>query len=133
LFGGLADVQDVESIARRLPNSPVVLCGKLSLLESAAALKRCALFVGNDTGTVHLAAAMKRPVVVLFGPTVEEFGFYPYGTRATVISKSLPCRPCTHTGKGNCKIRETHACMGKISVTEVRKAVEDMLREENQE
>lgn len=127
LFGGPADLKQGRTIARQLPNNPLLLCGRLSLLESAAALKRCALFVGNDTGTVHLAAAMQRPVVVLFGPTVQEFGFYPYGTDATVISKPLPCRPCTHTGKGRCKIDETHACMRRIEVEEVRTAVERLL------
>jgi heptosyltransferase-2 len=96
-------------------------------LESAAALKRCAVFVGNDTGTVHIATAMQRPIVVLFGPTVEEFGFYPYRTTSQVICKALPCRPCTHTGKGRCKIKETHACMKRIGVEEVREAVEKML------
>lgn len=127
LFGGPADVDQVREIAKDLPNNPIMLCGKLSLLESAAALKRCAVFVGNDTGTVHLAAAMKCPIVVLFGPTVEEFGFYPYTANATVISTSLPCRPCTHTGKGQCKIQEIHACMERIGVEEVITAVENML------
>ncbi|MDY0091542.1 MAG: glycosyltransferase family 9 protein [Candidatus Vecturithrix sp.] len=127
LFGGPADLEQARELANHLPNHPIVLCGKLSLLESAAALRRCAVFVGNDTGTVHLAAAMKRPVVVIFGPTVEEFGFYPYTTRATVISTPLSCRPCTHTGKGRCKIRETHACMQRIEVTEVLTAVEQKL------
>lgn len=129
LFGGPADVEQGRTIASQLPNNPILLCGRLSLLESAVALRRCALFVGNDTGTVHLAAAMQRPIVVLFGPTVEEFGFYPYGTDATVISKALPCRPCTHTGKGRCKIQETHACMRRIEVEEVCAAVETLLEE----
>lgn len=127
LFGGPGDVQKVEVIAKQIPNDPIVLCARLSLLESAAALTRCAVFIGNDTGTVHIAAAMKRKVIVLFGPTVEEFGFYPYGTQATVICKSLPCRPCTHTGKGECNIQETHACMKRIRVEEVWNVVEEML------
>lgn len=127
LFGGPAEVDQVREIAKNLPNNPIMLCGRLSLLESAAALKRCAVFVGNDTGLIHLTAAMKRPIVALFGPTVEEFGFYPYTTNAVVISTPLPCRPCTHTGKGRCKIQETHACMERIRIEEVMTAVENML------
>jgi len=129
LFGGPGDRANAERIAQQLPNRPMVLCGRVSLLASAAALKRCAMFIGNDTGTVHIAAAMQRPVVVMFGPTVEEFGFYPYRTPAKVISTPLPCRPCTHTGKGRCKIRETHACMIRIRVDEVLAAAETLLRE----
>ncbi len=127
IFGGPADRRIGETLARQLPNRPIVLCGGVSLLESAVALKRCAVFVGNDTGTVHLAAAMRRPVVALFGPTVEEFGFYPYRTPARVIARALPCRPCTHTGKGRCRIREYHACMERITVEEVFSAVEELL------
>jgi lipopolysaccharide heptosyltransferase II len=127
LFGGARDIQGVKRIAEQIPNAPIILCGRLSLLEAAAAIQRCDLFVGNDTGIVHIAAAMKRQVIVLFGPTVEEFGFYPYRTRSLVICKPLPCRPCTHTGKGKCRIK-THACMQKITTAEVVEAVEKMLR-----
>ena len=127
LFGGPADVSTVSRMAAQIPHAPIVLCGNLSLLESAAAIRRCAVFVGNDTGTIHLAAAMQRKVVVLFGPTVEEFGYYPYRTPAQVISKPLSCRPCTHTGKGVCKIK-THACMATITPAEVFEAVEKMLK-----
>ncbi len=129
LFGGPGDRATAERIAQQLSNQPIVLCGRVSLLASAVALKRCAIFVGNDTGTVHIAAAMQRPVVALYGPTVEEFGFYPYRTPAKVISTPLPCRPCTHTGKGHCKIRETRACMTRIRIDDVFEAVETLLRE----
>ncbi len=128
LFGGTQDLEAVKWIATQIPNAPIVLCGHLSLLESAAALRRCALFVGNDTGIVHIATAMKRKVIVLFGPTVKEFGYYPYRTQSLVICKPIPCRPCTHTGKGRCKIK-THACMQEISTAEVLEAVEKMLTE----
>jgi heptosyltransferase-2 len=69
---------------------------------------------------------MQRKVIVLFGPTVEEFGFYPYRTPSVVLSKSLPCRPCTHTGKGTCRIK-THACLREIGADDVFRAVETML------
>lgn len=129
IFGGPEDRQAGKTIAKQLPNSPIVLCGRVSLLESAAALERCAIFVGNDTGTVHIATAMKTPVIVLFGPTTKEFGFYPYRIPSQIICKPLPCRPCTHTGKGTCKIKDTHACMKQIRVKEVREAVENFLND----
>ena len=129
LFGGSKELQGVKQIARQIPNDPIILCEKLSLLESAAAVQRCAVFVGNDTSMIHIAAAMQRTVVVLFGPTVEEFGFYPYRTQSIVISKPLPCRPCTHTGKGKCKI-STHACMQEITVEEVFQAVDQLLKKD---
>jgi len=129
IFGGPQDRDMGASIASQLPNAPIVLCGNVSLLESAAALTRCAVFVGNDTGLVHIAAAMRTPVVVMFGPTSEELGFYPYHAQSSEICTSLPCRPCTHTGKGRCRIRETHACMQRIPVEKVREEVRRMIRE----
>lgn len=126
LFGGPEETRMIEQIASQIPNAPVVLCGRLSFLESAVAVQRCALFVGNDTGMLHIATAMERKVIALFGPTVEEFGYYPYCAQSIVLSKPLSCRPCTHTGKGTCKI-STHACMQDIQVAEVFDAVEMML------
>lgn len=127
IFGAPSERHAGEELARQLPNNPLVLCGKLSLLESAAALKSCALFVGNDSSSVHMASAMGTPVVVIFGPTVKELGFYPYRIRSEVISTPLLCRPCTHTGKGRCKNKEHHACMERISVEEVAQAVTALL------
>jgi heptosyltransferase-2 len=52
---------------------------------------------------MHIAAARKRPVVAVFGPTVREFGFFPVGTRSVVLERTgLECRPCTHLGLPSC-------------------------------
>lgn len=126
IFGAPKETEQAQQIAAQIPNAPIVLCGQVSLLESAAALARCALLVANDSSLVHIAAAMQRPVVVMFGPTVEEFGFYPYRTPSIVLAKPLPCRPCTHTGKGQCRIK-THACMQMISTEEALEAVQRMV------
>ncbi len=123
LFGGPLDVEQVQPLVSQIPNNPILLCGQFAMLESAAALERCAMFVGNDTGTAHIASAMGCNVVEIFGPTVEELGFYPYHVPAEVVSISLPCRPCTHTGKGRCKIT-THACLLDIPAARVLEAVE---------
>ncbi len=125
LFGGPADVEQVHPLAAHIPRHPIVLCGQLSMMESAAALERCALFVGNDTGTAHIASAMGCKVVEIFGPTVEELGFYPYHVPAHVVSSPLPCRPCTHTGKGRCTLN-THACMRNIAAADVMTAVQHL-------
>lgn len=126
LFGGPADISCVEPLIDKIPHEPIMLCGQLTMLESAAALQRCAIFVGNDTGMIHIAAAMGRKVVDVLGPTVEEFGFYPYNVPSEVVSKPLPCRPCTHIGKGKCRI-VTHACMQDILAEDVVEAVTRLL------
>ena len=131
IFGAPSERQAGETLARQLPdNSSLMLCGRLSLLEFAAALKSCALFIGNDSSSVHMASAMQTPLVAIFGPTTEELGFYPYRARSQVVSAPLPCRPCTHTGKGRCKIKEQHACMKRISVEQVVQAASALLGNE---
>ena len=127
IFGSPSEQRFCQTLAQQIPNDPILLCGKLSFLESAAALKSCALFVGNDSAGVHMASAMQTPAVAIFGPTVEELGFYPYGVLLRVVSVPLPCRPCTHTGKGRCKNTEHHACMKRISVEQVVQAAAELL------
>ena len=77
---------------------------------------------------MHLAAAKQRKVVAVFGSTVQEFGFAPYGTEAVVIeNKNLDCRPCTHIGRKDCP-KDHFKCMVDVSANEVYAAVQSMLR-----
>lgn len=123
LFGGPDDVELLRPLMSEIPNRPLLLCGSLTMMESAAALARCALFVGNDTGAAHIASAMGCKVVTIFGPTAEELGFYPYQAASEVVSLPLPCRPCTPTGQGRCAFG-THACLRDLPAANVLEAVE---------
>ena len=131
LFGGPEETDYCGDIAQMINaeagSSPAEsLAGKLSLLETAAALDHCALFVSNDSGLMHMAAARGRKVLAIFGSTVREFGFFPYGTPAAVLEAGpLPCRPCSHIGREACP--EGHfRCMKEISVEEAFAAVRTM-------
>jgi ADP-heptose:LPS heptosyltransferase len=85
-------------------------------------LKRCALFVGNDNGPMHMAAALGVPVVALFGPSdPAEWG--PRGGRAEVLYKGLDCRRCFHP---TCT-RGEESCMKQIPVGEVLAAAARLL------
>lgn len=97
--------------------------GELSLLETAAALEFCDIVVTNDTGLMHIATAMQKKVVAIFGSTVREFGFFPYAAGATVIEQQgLACRPCSHIGLPSCP--EGHfRCMNESSVEQVYQGV----------
>lgn len=106
LIGGAEqDVELAERICGRTHTTCAVLAGRATLLQYAAILKRCVLFVGNDSGVMHMAVAMGTPVVALFGPSdPREWG--PCGGQAEVIYKGLDCRACFHPtcqrGEGNC-------------------------------
>jgi heptosyltransferase-2 len=78
-------------------------------------MKMCKLIYCNDSGLMHLATAVKVPVIAFFGSTVKEFGFFPYKTKNTVLQiENLKCRPCTHIGRKSCP--EKHfKCLNDIT------------------
>jgi len=69
LSGAPEDVPLVERMRRQMVSDPLVLAGHTSLRQLAACLARARLVIANDTGVMHIAAALERPVVALFGPT----------------------------------------------------------------
>ena len=134
LFGSGNDegarCQEVKVMIEGQPQGiPVLnLAGRLSLLETAAMMDHCSLIVANDSGLMHLAAARKRNVITIFGPTVREFGFFPYGTTSSVIeNSSLSCRPCTHIGLAFCP-KGHFDCMNDIRSGQVIDAARVLLK-----
>lgn len=123
LAGSLLD-QDVVSRIQNLMNTKAVsLVGKTTLHQLAALLKHCRLFVGNDNGIMHVAAAVGTTVVALFGLT-NPLLWGPRGSGHKVFYKGIDCSPCFPKG---C-IRGDQSCMRMITVEEVFMAVQDMLR-----
>ncbi|MBI1803731.1 MAG: lipopolysaccharide heptosyltransferase II [Ignavibacteria bacterium] len=135
LFGSKDEVEycgDIAQMVNAELGSPAVesLAGKLTLLETAAVFDRCDVVVTNDTGLMHLAAARKRKIVAVFGSTVRELGFFPYGTESIVVEKQgLSCRPCTHIGLRECP-RKHFLCMKGIEAQQVLAATETLLGSE---
>ena len=132
LFGGPADKERCHVIAdainkRTGDGSAVDLSGELSLLETAAAMEFCNIIVTNDSGLMHIASAMKKKVIAIFGSTVREFGFFPAGTEIVIIERTgLYCRPCSHVGRSTCP--EGHfRCMNEIQVEEVADAIRRLM------
>jgi lipopolysaccharide heptosyltransferase II len=132
IFGGVEDKNDASQIASMIngktsQSTATDFCGSLTLLETAAAMEYCDVMLTNDTGLMHLAAAKQRPVVAMFGSTVKEFGFFPYGTDSIVLENDdLRCRPCSHIGLDHCP-KGHFRCMGEISVDQVEDAARQLL------
>lgn len=125
ILGGSDEAQLARAIHDKLDVPVINGVGTLSLMHSAALLSRCRLLISNDSGLMHMATALQVPVVAIFGPTVQEFGFYPFQARAEVVSEPLPCRPCSTKGSRYCP-RSHHACMQDISSARVLAAVRAM-------
>ena len=93
ILGSAEDKPLGEMISRARPERCLNLCGETSLPEMMEWLRLCDLMVTNDTGPMHVAAALGKPLLALFGPT-EPRRTGPYGQLENVLRIELPCSPC---------------------------------------
>lgn len=125
LVGGPADAELAAGIAAG--GRAVDLTGRTDLKGLKALMGRLSLFVTNDSGPMHLAAAAGVPVVAVFGATTRELGFFPYGPGHRVVEAELACRPCGLHGGRDCP--EGHfLCMRLVTVAQVHEACRAALR-----
>ena len=119
LTGAAAEAERIGRLAQGGRN----LAGKTDLFELAEWYQRCAVVVTNDSGPMHLAAAVGTPVVAIFGPT-DPVLTGPYGAGHRVLRVALPCAPCF---KDRCTNPQAMACMDGVSVAEVLQAVQKFI------
>ena len=120
---------DVKGLGERIAEEcgALDLVGKTDLEDLKALMGRLSVFVTNDSGPMHLAAAAGVPVVAIFGATTRELGFFPYGPGHRVIESDLACRPFGLHGARECP--EGHfLCMRLLSVEKVHAACRDVLK-----
>jgi heptosyltransferase-2 len=120
LLGASGDRNGFETARELFGADAVDLVGKCSLRVTMALLKLCSLFIGNDSGIMHLAAAVGIPLVALFGPQ-SPVKFGPWSKRSVVIYKKFECSPCRQKFFTECEpsSRQRPACIEAITVDEV--------------
>jgi ADP-heptose:LPS heptosyltransferase len=121
LLGGKGEeVLSQVILAKATQNTKVIdLVGKLSLTQSALVIQSAQAILTPDTGLMHIAAALKTPIVSVWGNTVPEFGMFPYRPDAPdsysiVENKELGCRPCSKLGHAKCP-KGHFKCMESLS------------------
>jgi lipopolysaccharide heptosyltransferase II len=117
LVGAEADRPAEEEIRARSRAPLLSLVGKVNLIELKETLSRASLFVGPDSGPMHIAASASTPIVALFGPTLPVH-FSPWRANAQIVSKELGCRPCRQK---KCQFGDFR-CLRTITSEEVYKA-----------
>jgi heptosyltransferase-1 len=117
LLGTSEDQRAEEEILKKSKASLLSLVGKLNLREVKDLISHSSLFVGPDSGPMHIAASTSTPIVALFGPTLPAH-FAPWQAKAFVIEKELDCRPCKQR---NC-IYKDFRCLRSINPEEVYRA-----------
>lgn len=111
-----------QAIADAMRNKPIVLSGRTTIRELMAAIKRCRLFLTNDTGPMHIAAAFGVPVVAVFGPT-DSRTTAPFGSGHLIVRQPAECSPCLLR---ECPI--DHRCMTRVTVDHVYEAAAKQLQ-----
>lgn len=123
ILGGVEDQPLGAQITTADPQRCLDLTGQLSLPEMVECIRGADLMISNDTGPMHVAAALGRPVVALFGPT-EPRRTGPYGQLSNVLQHPLPCVPCL---KSRCTWRERFECLRALAPETVARAVSQRL------
>jgi heptosyltransferase II len=122
LFGAPQEREMAERIVRAMRQRALNLAGATHIGDLPALLASCGLFVGNDSGAMHVAGAVGLPVVGIFGPTDPE-GTAPVTPRFTLVREPVSCSPCFLR---HCPI--DHRCMTGVSVERVVAAAQEWLR-----
>jgi heptosyltransferase-2 len=123
LLIGSQDELDVSlEVSRLMRNKPVMLTAKSDLAQAVSVLSLVDLLVTNDTGPAHIAAALGRPTLVIFGPT-NPLTTRPFSSTAEIVRRPPDCAPCMLR---DCPI--DHRCMTAISPHEVFERARDLLR-----
>jgi heptosyltransferase-1 len=117
LIGTNEDQKAEEEILKKSKASLISLVGKLNLREVRELISCSALFVGPDSGPMHIAASTATPIVALFGPTLPAH-FSPWRAKASLIEKDFDCRPC----KQRRCIYKDFRCLRSITPEEVYQA-----------
>jgi heptosyltransferase-2 len=122
LFGTASEQSVADAIAAGIKGPSIRLVGKTVIADLPTLLSQCQLFVGNDSGAMHVAAAVGLPIVAIFGPT-DPHGTAPITPRCTVVQEKPYCSPCFLR---RCPI--DHRCMTRIMPDAVEAAARAWLR-----
>lgn len=119
---GPAEGPEVQKIFEGMSLSAFFVAKGLSLLQMASVIEGCRLFIGNDSGISHMAAALGLPTLTIFGPT-DPVVWSPRGENVWVVRREVPCSPCPQERFFLCKSFE---CLREIGIGEVLKGLERM-------
>jgi heptosyltransferase-1 len=122
MVGGAADIAGCERIAEQIGPRARSVAGKLSLIEAVSLIGDLDLLVTNDSGPMHMAAAVGTPTVAIFGPT-DPVRTGPYGRGHRILRAPMDCQPCYRR-----RCSAPPACMDAVTVDGVVAAAADILR-----
>ncbi|MDO9577481.1 MAG: lipopolysaccharide heptosyltransferase II [Candidatus Cloacimonadales bacterium] len=119
LLGSAAE-KNLISDLRKLLNRPIInFVGKLNIAELISFMQKADAVISNDSGPMHIAAALQKPQIAIFGATNPRLGFAPLNKKAIVLIADLACQPCSLHGGKNCPLTHFN-CMQSISPQKIK-------------
>jgi ADP-heptose:LPS heptosyltransferase/GT2 family glycosyltransferase len=128
MIGGPDEIEVVEDLLRRVlhPGAVASMAGKTPLSELPSLLLNCALYIGNDSGPKHIAAAVGIPTIGIHSGVVDPVEWGPLGLRAVALRRNMTCSPCYLANAEDCT--RGLACLKHLDVNEVYRAAMMLLR-----
>lgn len=124
LLGSAAEKKVAKKIKESLAEKCIDLTTETDLQQSALIVKRSKFVISHDTGMMHISAALKKPLISIWGNTIPEFGMYPYfpiseTDKYLILEvRKLSCRPCSKLGKHECP-KKHFKCTNEIEIKKI--------------
>ena len=126
IVAGPKDIAIAQNVTRHMRNAAINLAGKTSVTQLASLLKRCQLFISNDSGPVHIASAVGAAVISIFGRNqkgLSPIRWGPVGLKDKILHKEVGCSECL---AHNCM--KDFACLKAITVDDVLSVADEILK-----
>jgi heptosyltransferase-2 len=127
LLGSKADTSLTYKINFETADKSTDLGGKFNLEETMAVIAMADAVVTNDSGPMHIAAALSKPQIAIFGATHPKLGFRPLNAKAQLVCKDLSCQPCSLHGGEQCPLLH-YNCMNSIKPDEIISLIKTITR-----
>lgn len=127
LLGSPGELELTNYVQEKMKHTPIIAAGKTTVKQVAAIIKRCNFLICNDSGLMHVSAAVGTPVIAIYGPT-NYHRTHPYGNGHIVIRKNLSCSPCFRmAGTEKVESCQSRKCLDLITVEDVLEAAKRQL------
>jgi len=130
IFGSKAEKDLADELNILTKTKIINLCGELDLQQLVTAIDKMDTLITNDSGPMHIAAALAKPQIAIFGATHPKLGFAPMNKKAVIVSADLECQPCSLHGSKACPL-DHFDCMKQISVVDILKTLKNILKQLN--
>ncbi len=127
LLGSSGEKELCDNVAKETDRKVYDWCGLFNLRQLITLMDCFDLIITNDSGPMHIAAALAKKQIAIFGATDPVLGFKPHNKRAIVISSDLPCRPCSLHGDHSCP-QDHFNCMKKIDPDHILSNIRKLLK-----